>query len=252
MDHPSLAQVPAGDRENIAPPRPPYLQPIHPDAKIPRRTKQVTLTTPSLPPGVQLVGSMTGKIDWLKYSDHDTNDHGKFPQFAPAEYMHRVKYREHDLTLLEVQPWAAGLDNAGLLKVLDLPHFCRGIQVTIVAKQLLALVHDGYLWIGDQQIPIDAALINKITGLSMAGLDLGDEFPSKHEDTKLAQTMKERFGLTKGKRGYHTSAIREQRHRDIKATAAKISDNTANLAQLLEDSIEAWEKLQDHPDVAKI
>ena len=109
-----------------------------------------------------------------------------------------------------MQPWAAGLDNAGLLKVLDIPHFGRGIQVTIVAKQLLALVHDGYLWIGDQQIPIDATLINKITGLSMAGPDPGDEFPSKHEDTKLAQTMKERFVLTKGKQGYHTSAIQEQ------------------------------------------
>ena len=36
------------------------------------------------------------------------------------------------------------------------------------------------------------------------------EFPSKHEDTKLAQAMKERFGLIKGKRGYHTSAIKEQ------------------------------------------
>ena len=44
----------------------------------------------------------------------------------------------------------------------------------------------------------------------MAGHDPGTEFPSKHEDTKLAQTMKERFGLTKGKQGYHTSAIEEQ------------------------------------------
>ena len=96
-----------------------------------------------------MIGSMIGKIDRLKYSDHDTNDHGKFPQFEPAEYMHRVKYPEHDVTLLEVKPWAAGLENAGLLKVLDIPHFGRGIQVTIAAKQLLALVHDGYLWIGD-------------------------------------------------------------------------------------------------------
>ena len=36
------------------------------------------------------------------------------------------------------------------------------------------------------------------------------EFPSKHEDTKLAQAMKECFVLTKGKHGYHTSAIQEQ------------------------------------------
>ena len=114
------------------------------------------------------------------------------------------------MTLLEVQPWAAGLDKAGLLKMLDIPHFGRGIHVTVVAKQLLALVHDDYLWIGDQQIPIDAALIHKITALPMEGPNPGTEFPSKHEDTKLAQTMKERFGLTKGKWGYHTSVIQEQ------------------------------------------
>ena len=79
MDPTSSAQVPAGSRENIAPPRPPYLQLVRPGAKLPRRTKQFTLTTPSLPQGVQLIGSMTWKIDQLKYNDHNTNDHGKFP-----------------------------------------------------------------------------------------------------------------------------------------------------------------------------
>ena len=43
----------------------------------------------------------------------------------------------------------------------------------------------------------------------MAGPDPGTEFPSKHDDTKLTQTMKEWFGLTKGKQGYHTFAIQE-------------------------------------------
>ena len=45
---------------------------------------------------------------------------------------------------------------------------------------------------------------------------------------------------------------REQRQQDIKASATKISDNMASVAKLLEDSIEAWENLQDHPDVGKI
>ena len=45
---------------------------------------------------------------------------------------------------------------------------------------------------------------------------------------------------------------REQRHRDIKASVAKISDNKASVAKLLEDSIKAWVNLQDHPDVGKI
>ena len=75
---------------------------------------------------MQLVGTMTGKIDHLKYSDHDTSDRGRFPQFAPEAYLHLVKYDETRATLLEFKRWAAGLDQAGLLKMLDVPHFGRG------------------------------------------------------------------------------------------------------------------------------
>ena len=109
--------------------------------------------------------------------------------------------------------WAAGLDQAGLLKMLDVPHFGRSTQVTIVVKQLLSLIHSGHLWIGDKSIPINGELIHRITGLPIVGPDPGTEFPSKHEDTKLAQSMKENFGLAKGKCGYHTTAIEEQKIR---------------------------------------
>ena len=51
--------------------------------------------------------------------------------------------------LLEVKQWAAGLEQAGLLKMLNVPHFGHSTQVTVVVKQLLALVHDGHLWIGN-------------------------------------------------------------------------------------------------------
>ena len=71
--------------------------------------------------------------------------------------MQYVKYDK--AMLIEVKWWAAGLDHAGLLKMLDVPHFSRGPQVTIVVKQLLALVHDGTLWIGDKKIPINGKLI---------------------------------------------------------------------------------------------
>ena len=93
--------------------------------------------------------------------------------------------------------------------MIDVPHFGHSTQVTIVVKQLLALVHEGHLWIGDKKIPINGELIHRITALPIVGPDPGTEFPSKHEDTKLAQSMKERFSLAKGKRGYHTSAIQQ-------------------------------------------
>ena len=45
--------------------------------------------------------------------------------------------------------------------------------------------------------------------------------------------------------------VREQCQQDIKASATKISDNVASVAKLMEDSIEAWENVQDHPDVGR-
>ena len=42
------------------------------------------------------------------------------------------------------------------------------------------------------------------------GPDPSIEFVGNHEDMKLAQSMKERFRLTKGKRGYQTSTIWHQ------------------------------------------
>ena len=104
---------------------------------------------------------MTGKLDQLKYADHDMNDRGKFPQFTPGTYLHYFKYIETGATLLEVKQWATGLDKVSLLKVLDVPHFGRSTQVTVVVKQLLALVHDGHLWIGNQKIAINGELIHQ-------------------------------------------------------------------------------------------
>ena len=113
--------------------------------------------------------------------------------------MQSVHYLETGATLLEEKQWVVGLVKAGLLKMLNVPHFGRSTSVTMVVKQLLVLVHDGNLWIGDERIPINRELVNRITGLPKEGPNPGIEFVSKHEDTKLAQSMKDRFGLKKGK-----------------------------------------------------
>ena len=68
-----------GEDENVASQCPPYLPPVRPRVQPSWRTTKFTLRTPSLPHGVKLVGTMTGRLDWLKYVDHDTNDHEKFP-----------------------------------------------------------------------------------------------------------------------------------------------------------------------------
>ena len=50
------------------------------------------LITPALSKGVQLIGMMLGHAPWLKYDDHDFNDHAKFPDFTPDKYLTMVHY----------------------------------------------------------------------------------------------------------------------------------------------------------------
>ena len=146
---------------------------------------QVHITHPFAATGCEVGRNDDRKIDHLKYADHDTNDRGKFPQFAPGKYLHSVHYPEAGTTLLEVKQWAAGL-----LKMLNVPHFGRSTQVTVVVKQLLELVHDGNLWIGSEKIAIDGELIHRITGFLKGGPDPRIEFVGKHEDAKLAQHIR--------------------------------------------------------------
>ena len=67
-----------------------------------------------------------------------------------------------------------------------------------MVKQLLALVRDGHLWKGDKKIHINGELIQRINGLPKAGPNPATEFLSNHEDTKLAQSMKELFWPNEG------------------------------------------------------
>ena len=109
MNPSGSAQIPPkgfedfGEAENVASHRPPYLPPVRPGVQLPQWTKKFTLRTPSLPLGVQLIETMTGKVDRLKYTDHNTNDRGKFQQFALGTYLHFVHYPETGATLLEAK-----------------------------------------------------------------------------------------------------------------------------------------------------
>ena len=46
--------------------------------------------------------------------------------------------------------------------------------------------------------------------------------------------------------------VREQRRRDIQASATKILDLVTSASKLLDKSIEAWANLQDNPEVEKL
>ena len=93
--------------------------------------------------------------------------------------------------------------------MLYVPHFgCNNIN-TIYVRQLLALVHDDILWLGER-VSIDAMLIRRITALPCKGLDPTKAFVGKDQDKKLTAKMKQDYGLTKGTGGYSISSIKDK------------------------------------------
>ena len=46
--------------------------------------------------------------------------------------------------------------------------------------------------------------------------------------------------------------VKEQRRVDIQASAARIFDIVGSAAKMLEDSVEAWTTLQEHPEVRQL
>jgi hypothetical protein len=64
---------------------------------------------------------------------------------------------------MEPMQWITGLYNYGIMNLLDIPHFGHGKNVGLCVKKLLVRVHRGILWM-DRLVPIDVALITKITG----------------------------------------------------------------------------------------
>lgn len=74
-----------------------------------------------------------------------------------------------------------------------------------LVRQFLALVHDGYLWIQDR-IPIDVALIHRITDLPMEGPDPLLNTGKKYEG-KITDYMRETYHVEKNTRGFMIKSI---------------------------------------------
>ena len=71
------------------------------------------------------------------------------------------------------------------MNMLYVPHFGHININTICVHQILALVHDGCLWLGGK-IPIDDMLIRRITMLPFQGMNLANEFVEKFQDKVVA------------------------------------------------------------------
>ena len=100
------------------------------------------------------------------------------------------------------------MEEAGLPHLLWIPHFHQAPITIFFIRQLLFLVHDGYLWL-EELIPITTELIHRISRLPCIGRDLV-EIAGKSRDLALAEAMKKKYKLEKKQRGYVITSIQDK------------------------------------------
>ena len=74
--------------------------------------------------------------------------------------------------------------------------------------QLLALVHNGILWLG-QPIPITDMPTHRVTKFPHKGADPAKEFAGKIGEKELVDEMKKEYGLVKKSQGYLIIEIKD-------------------------------------------
>lgn len=122
---------------------------------------------------------------------------------------------------MEPQKWLHGVEKARLLHLLWIPHFHHTPITIFVIKQLLFLVHDGYLWL-EEPIPITTKLIHRISHLPCKGKDPAT-ITRKGSNLALAKAMKAKYKLEKKKRGYAISSIKDKGvHIETQLLAGKV------------------------------
>lgn len=90
-----------------------------------------TLQTSLLPNEIRFDGMRMGQILNIKFEDQGLTDSEKFPQLAKENLLQ--------------QKWLRGVAKARLLNVRWMPHYHYMAITIFVIRQLLCLVHDGYL-----------------------------------------------------------------------------------------------------------
>ena len=89
-----------------------------------------------------------------------------------------------------------------------MPHFGHYNVTDQLARQFLALIHDGCLWIQDK-IPIDAALMHQITGLPMSGLSSLERVLKKYEG-ETAEFVCQKYHVDHNTQGFIIKTVSDQ------------------------------------------
>lgn len=139
---------------------PKNVPPRKPNIKIPKDIDESKnpLQTPLLLDKIIFDSSHLARMPLLKLEDWDLADHEKFPHLATKQVMCRIIDTNTGITALELRRWLKGVEKAGFLNLLWVLHYNRTLVTFLVIKQLLCLVHDGFLWL-EELIPITDRLI---------------------------------------------------------------------------------------------
>jgi len=101
-----------------------YVPPCRGKAKVPKNIEKskVTLYTPLLSDKISFEGPRLAQILMLKLEDWDLTNTEQFPHLVTDQLMHRILHKTTKVTSLEPQKWLKGVDKAGLLNLLLVPH----------------------------------------------------------------------------------------------------------------------------------
>jgi hypothetical protein len=166
------------------------------------------MVIPLIPPGVTVEGNMLGEIESLRYSNHNLSDANKFPELATQNYLRTVMRLGSLVMTLESKEWVTGLQRAGILNLLEIPHFGRITEINACVKLFLICVHGGFLWM-DRVMLRDTQFIVRITRLPTQGEDPLSLFTDNSNEKALLETIKEKHGTHRGARDLDVASITE-------------------------------------------
>lgn len=187
---------------------PKYVPPQKGKAKVPKDVDIVksTLETPLLLDGILFDGSVLGRVPTMKFQYWDLAEREKFPHLETSQLMKQRK--EGLVTALQPRRWLCKVEEARLLDLLWIPYFHQEPITIFVIRQLLFLVHDGYLWL-EELIPITTELIHRISCLPRIRRD-PTEIVGQSRGLALAKAMKKKYRLEKKQRGYVITSIQDK------------------------------------------
>ena len=106
------------------------------------------------------------------------------------------------------QDWVKGLEEVGLLGLINIPHFGRLNEENAYVKQFLAYFHGGTLWLGTPVV-IMVDLISNIMWLPKDGPSPSHYLKAWANDKRLAEILNKKYDLQHHGKAYRIDRIND-------------------------------------------